>query len=93
MTEEVGPLITKLLVAHCDWSVDPRKRWMAVGHVGADGDMTASSPTPVGDPGTLIARLRERAQLATVVVGFDFPIGVPKAYADQASITAFHDFP
>jgi Uma2 family endonuclease len=85
------PLAAPLLVAHCDWSTHPAKRWMAVGWVEADGRASADAPEPVADAATLLDRLGDRAGGATVLAGFDFPIGVPQAYAEQAGIRRFRD--
>jgi hypothetical protein len=65
---------------------------VAVGSIGADGRVNASAPEPVADAGTLIERLRHRADGAVVVVGFDFPIGVPQTYANRAGIQTFRSF-
>lgn len=81
-----------LLVAHCDWSTAPGKQWVAVGRVDADGRAVAGAPELVGEATTLVARLRERAAGQCVLVGFDFPIGLPKAYADRAGVDAFPRF-
>ncbi len=43
---------------------------------GQPGDWTIEAPCPVGDVGTLLARLSE-----TVALGVDFPIGLPREYA------------
>ncbi len=64
-----------LIAAHADWSIDPRKRWMTVAR-GQPGDWIVEAPCPVGDVGTLLARLGE-----TVALGVDFPIGLPREYA------------
>lgn len=81
-----------LLVAHCDWGTDPHKQWVAVGLVDADAVATAGAPERVGDARTLIDRLRQRADGSGVLAGFDFPIGVPKAYADLAGAADFPEF-
>lgn len=81
-----------VLVAHCDWSVAAGKRWMAVGRLDVDGGAIAEAPERVGDPATLIERLRRRANGSTVLVGLDFPIGVPTAYAKRAGIGSFPGF-
>jgi hypothetical protein len=63
---------------HADWSVDPRKRWMAV----ADRDGAGwrlDPPEPVGPVATLFARLRDGAE--TVALGVDLPLGLPRAFA------------
>ncbi len=78
------------LVVHCDWGVSPHKRWMAQASL-RNGTYTASPPTPVGDAGTLLASLRDQTQ-GPVLLGFDFPIGLPKAYADQLAIDSFPTF-
>jgi hypothetical protein len=85
------PYADPVLVAHCDWSKDPAKQWMAVGRIDDDGRASADAPEPVGDATTLLERLRERAGAAKIVAGFDFPIGVPHAYAQRAGIERFWD--
>ena len=46
----------------------------------------------VGDPQTLIDRLRAAAGLGgTALIGFDLPIGLPRAYAEQAGIADFRE--
>jgi hypothetical protein len=77
------------VIAHADWGSDPRKQWMCVGELGLDGRYHIASPEPVGDPGTMLRRLRDRANGDTVAVGFDFPIGIPVAYARRAGIANF----
>jgi hypothetical protein len=42
---------------------------------------------------TLIARLRRKAsRQASILIGFDFPLGLPATYADRARIAYFPDF-
>ena len=79
------------LVVHADWGLDPRKRWMCVAERTASASYRVSAPEDVGDPETLLTRLRERADGASVFVGFDFPIGVPVAYARHAGVEQFRD--
>jgi hypothetical protein len=80
--------VNRALLAHCDWSKDPRKRWMAVAV--RDGDFWRTMlPEPVGDTADLFARLARRAG-GGVLVGFDFPIGLPLAYGER---TCLGDFP
>lgn len=76
------------VIAHADWSVNPKKRRMAVA-VREGNAWRAGAPEPVGEPGTLLAHLRERARDGVVLAGFDFPIGLPAAYAEKAGIGAF----
>ncbi|NNF11803.1 MAG: hypothetical protein HKN72_01165, partial [Gemmatimonadetes bacterium] len=79
------------LLAHADWGSHPKKRWMCVATQDDDGRYRVESPEPVGDATTLLRRLRERAGGETVVAGFDFPIGIPAAYAERAGIRCFLD--
>lgn len=78
------------LVAHADWSINPRKRSMARAVRTADGRYTALAPEPVSDLDDLFARLRAAAGVGeTAFVGFDFPLGLPRAYAKNAGIGRF----
>ena len=63
---------------HADWSVDPRKRWMAVANRDGAGWRLAA-PEPVGPVETLFARLLDGAD--TVALGVDLPLGLPRAFA------------
>lgn len=70
------------LAAHADWSIDPRKRWMALARRARDG-WRVGAPVPVGEVTTLLARLRAAADGGAVALGIDLPIGLPRAYAVQ----------
>ena len=76
------------LVAHSDWSVDARKRWMALARRDGMG-WEVAAPVPVGDPGTLLSRLRDRS--GAVLLGVDLPLGLPSGYAARYAAEA--DFP
>jgi hypothetical protein len=78
------------LVAHADWSVHPRKRWMAQALRMPSGGYLALPAAPVGALDGFWAGLAARAGPGAILVGFDFPIGLPAAYARQAGI---EDFP
>jgi hypothetical protein len=78
------------LIVHADWGSAPGKRWLARAKLDGDGRYLASAPEPVGEPGGLLSRLRAQADDGTaILVGFDFPIGLPLAYAQQAGISDF----
>ena len=78
------------LVTHADWSKNPRKRWCAIATLDADGHYRIGAPEPVGDLSTYFTRLLNSAGADAVVLsGFDFPIGLPKSYADKAGVTRF----
>ena len=68
------------IVAHADWSVDPRKRWVAIARRDDDAWRLAA-PVPVGDVATFLTRLRDAAAGGAVALGLDLPIGLPRAYA------------
>ena len=76
------------LLVHADWSVDPRKRWMATAEW-TGREYRIDAPTPVGDATTLVPRMRAHAA-GGLLLGFDFPIGLPRAFAQRAGL---HDFP
>ena len=84
------PLPTRC--AHADWSVQPAKRWIAVATADASGKWTAEAPMLAGDPATLILRLREGlAATDVLLLGVDFPIGLPVAYGDRAGFREFRE--
>jgi hypothetical protein len=69
-----------MIVAHADWSIDPRKRWVAIARrEGARWKLAA--PVPVGDVATFLERLCEMAAGGAVALGVDLPLGLPRAYA------------
>lgn len=79
------------VVAHCDWSIDPKKRWMCVAIRDQSG-WTLSAAEPVGDTSTLIPRLRHRARRdGALLIGFDFPIGLPEAYGSAIGLPSFRE--
>lgn len=78
------------LVVSADWSKEGKKRWMTRAELGLDGTAYhVYSPEPVGDVDTLIARLAgQLPPRGTLMLGFDFPIGLPRAYAEKAGLLA-----
>ena len=68
------------IAAHADWSVDPRKRWVAVARR-EQGVWRLAAPAPAGEVATLLHRLRTMAAGGAVALGVDLPIGLPRAYA------------
>lgn len=75
-------------VIHADWSAAPRKRWSCEAVLGGDGRYVVSAPRFVKDAG-LFALTLMTAAAGGVLVGFDFPIGLPLAYARKAGINDF----
>ena len=80
------------LVAHADWSKDPKKRWYAAARLEADGYYRVSAPARVGCLSSYFRRLRGSLEAdAAVLAGFDFPIGLPVRYAAKVGLTDFLD--
>lgn len=73
------------VVIHSDWSTSPHKRWSAEARL-VDGEWAASAPRLVPDPLALVTSGESK------LLGFDFPIGLPMAYASRAGIIDFMDF-
>jgi len=77
------------LVAHADWGQAPGKRWLAVARRHGS-EWRAEPPSPVATPDRLLASLAAGARpRGAVLAGFDFPIGLPLAYARQARVRSF----
>jgi Protein of unknown function (DUF429) len=79
------------LAAHADWSIDPRKRWVTIAKK-KTACWALSPPRPVGDVSDFLSRLVREAEGGAVVLGVDFPIGLPRAYAatrPEADFPAF----
>jgi len=79
------------VIAHCDWSIRANKRWMAVA-VREGRQWKLGAPELVGDCNTLLARLNSRAREdGALVVGFDFPIGLPASYGRLTGFRSFRE--
>lgn len=74
-------------VAHADWSKHAGKRWMAYA-MHRDESWAARGPERCGE-GLLLSRLREAGLPRPILVGLDFPIGLPRGYARLAGIQSF----
>jgi hypothetical protein len=69
-----------MLAAHADWSVDARKRWIALAR--RDGAVwRLAAPRPVGEVAALLPALVREAAGGPVALGVDLPLGVPRAWA------------
>lgn len=78
------------VISHADWSKDATKRWAAAAVMHPDGRWLAGELYNVRDPGNYIKWLISlRSQSGCLLAGFDFPIGLPSAYAAQAGISSF----
>ena len=77
------------LVAHADWSLGLGGRWLARARLRPDGSYLASAPELAGEGTALLVRLREEAAGGTVLLGVDFPIGLPEPFARLAGVADF----
>lgn len=77
------------LSVHCDWSTSATKRWAVIGLLSTTGTYEVIEPTLVGETDSFFARLREFAPTGPMLAGFDFPIIVPRAYAERAGFGRF----
>jgi hypothetical protein len=77
------------LIVHADWGSSPNKRWMAKARLQKEGRYLALASEPVGDLATWLVRLKEAGQDGCVLLGFDFPIGLPRRYAERAGVRNF----
>jgi hypothetical protein len=78
-------------VVHCDWSASPAKRVAATATLGRDGSYHVGEPRVVGAKGTWYERLGLPARATSILVGFDFVIGLPLAYAQRAGFSSFRE--
>lgn len=80
------------LIIHADWGTDPRKRVAVAASLLPGGRYRVDAPRQVRQAGSPRERLGIPAGMpGAVLVGFDFPIGVPAAYAKRAEISSFRD--
>ncbi|MGE0254457.1 MAG: hypothetical protein AB7N54_18675 [Alphaproteobacteria bacterium] len=79
------------IVAHADWSIRPVGRRIAIARRRND-TWTVAPAIEAGDVDDLAARLLAEARGGTVLLGVDFPIGLPAAYAARAGIDRFLDW-
>jgi hypothetical protein len=73
-------------LVHSDWSTTPSKRWLAEARRTSSGWLV-DAPRLVGVLDDFLNDLLGLPQ--PTLAGFDFPIGVPAAYARKAEISSF----
>jgi hypothetical protein len=75
-------------IVHADWGSNPKKRWMA--WATREENYLVHPTQPVGDLANFLQRIKTQANPAgSILIGFDFPIGLPFAYAQKAGIHNF----
>jgi hypothetical protein len=84
-----GHVVKPELIVHCDWSTSATKRWLAAAQLSPKGSYEAAGLIPVGSTNSFFSRLREKVPIGPILAGFDFPIGVPRAYAERAGFGRF----
>ncbi len=77
-----------IIVAHADWGTDPNKQWMAIARGTDINNLLLSTPERVSSSHSLLNDLNGNGK-SRIFIGFDFPIGVPLAYAKRLGITSF----
>jgi hypothetical protein len=79
------------LIAHADWSSSPKKTWMAVARLNSGREYIVAEPKMVNDSTKLLNQFKTFPGGGCVLLGFDFPIGLPAAYCQRAGINSFLD--
>ena len=75
----------------CDWSKNPQKRILTKVDKTKEGWLI-SATEHVGDTATLLSRARKGLQAdQNLLLGFDFPIGLPAAYANLLNEKSFRE--
>lgn len=77
------------VIAHADWGVRASKRWAVQATLAENGRYHVHAPAPVWEPMAWLRRLHAAAAGGPLLLGLDFPIGLPLAYARQAGVTDF----
>lgn len=88
-------MIAPEVVAHADWGTKPSKRQVAVARLrdssaGGRAGYDVVSLTPA--PDRVLSRLASLAGVGQALIGLDFPIGLPGAFAERAQIRSFPGF-
>lgn len=75
-------------VAHADWGTAPAKRAVASADL-HDGCFRARAPSIFGNSARLLDDMGLYGPRGRTLLGFDFPIGLPRAYAEQAGVDRY----
>lgn|GEM_PF-1983986 len=80
------------IIAHADWGLRANKQWIAIAGLAQDNRYQTLELRRVGELSTFFSTLKSMAGPGgSVLIGFDFPFGLPSRYAHQAGITHFLD--
>lgn len=91
MPDLLTAVVLPRVVGHADWGSNPVKRWVCLSERCGDGTFRVRPPQLVRDASRLLPSLVDRAHEGPVLIGFDFPIGLPSAYARLARVDRFVD--
>ena len=78
-------------IAHADWSVNPKRRWLVRIERRTDS-WHVHAPELVGDLSTLLGRTAAPARGGNSLLGLDLPIGAPRFWAEKAQVEEFLPF-
>lgn len=89
-----------ITIAHADWSANPDKRWITVATGPDPINLHITSPERAPSAGNLLTKListsyrREDTSSGRnhrLWIGFDFPLGIPLAYAKKLGVSSFRE--
>ena len=75
---------------HADWSVDGRKRWMTSAKR-KNNNWQIGGPIMVGSTRKFLDDICAMGKNEKVLIGFDFPLGLPNAYGIQTGLQGFKE--
>lgn len=73
---------------HADWSTNPNKKWMAIASKTEHG-WSVAAPRRVPADADLNWLFDRTSQKQATLAGFDFPIGLPQAFAEMTGFPNF----
>ena len=77
-----------MTIVHADWSIDSRKRWVAVAQrIRSNWHIAELSSRPPNE--RLLDNLLAQSREGSVIAGFDFPIGLPAHYGSRTGLPSF----
>jgi hypothetical protein len=77
-------------MTHADWSISSSKRWAASARR-QQGTWSVSRPVAIPDTSTFLNDAFRAGERERVLLGFDFPIGVPTAYGVHTGSANFRE--
>ncbi len=75
-------------IYHADWSIAAKGRWKAHARRNDDGWLI-DDVSPVGDIPVFLQTLTKKAQNRTIWLGFDFPVGLCRAWYEKTGVKNF----